>query len=123
MSAVDEARLRELAARLRDIRRGEKITSFELRDIHEACALLDSLSAERERGDRAVGLLRPFGRHYDLNDLDEWASDNALEIPVHDLRAVKVFLATQKAEGAQTCCAGGPQWGHAWGCKKLHELG
>lgn len=23
------------------------------------------------------------------------------------------------AEPAQTCCEGGPQWGHAWGCKEL----
>ena len=51
-------------------------------------ALLDALSAERERGDRAVGLLR------------RWRAVVAPSEALEDI--TDAFLATQKAEEAET---------------------
>jgi hypothetical protein len=31
-------------------------------------------------------VLEPFARYYDLNDCKEWDPDDALEIPIEDLR-------------------------------------
>lgn len=61
-------------------------------------ALLDALSAERERGDRAVGLLRPFGEaaenlyddHADNSAI--WESGAAMGIDAGDLRRAQAFL-------------------------------
>lgn len=106
-SKLDEARLRELAVRCqkakRDNARWEALDALE-----NACtpatilALLDALSAERERGDRAVGLLReavPETLTYEGEPDDveraSWTS-NGLR------RRTEAFLATQKAEGAET---------------------
>lgn len=50
-------------------------------------ALLD----DNERMRRA---LEPFARYYDLNDCDEREDDDALEVPIRDLRQARAALTT-----------------------------
>ena len=61
-------------------------------------ALLDALSAERERGDRAVRALKPFAESAPArDDMKEWDVTTTLVKYLRDAR--DAFLATQKAEG------------------------
>lgn len=110
--ALDEARLRELAVRCqkakRDNARWEALDALE-----NACtpdtilALLDALSAERKRGDRAVGLLDEVSLHAAtvMRYLEEDGASIVAHLmdtddnPGQRLRDA-IALATQKAEGA-----------------------
>ena len=48
----------------------------------------------------ARGLLKPFAVYYEINDLDERLADDAIEVPVGDLRLARAFLARNgKGEG------------------------
>lgn len=55
---------------------------------------LASLSAELEGAREA---LRPFAHYYDLNDLADRSSADAIEVPVADLRAAYRFLSPNPA--------------------------
>lgn len=45
-------------------------------------------------------LMKPFAVYYEINDLDERAADDAIEVPVGDLRLVRAFLSRNgKGEG------------------------
>lgn len=49
------------------------------------------IASAREAADgieRLRGLLKPFAVYYEINDLDERLADDAIEVPVGDLRAV-----------------------------------
>lgn len=118
---LDEARLRELADELRVSwsDRGwvaaKKISGL-LAEAREAATgidtLLDALSAERERADRAVGLLREAETACSWSEKALERYDNALGLDVDEaaliawskcgnvIRESRAFLATQKAEGA-----------------------
>ena len=80
----DEARLRELAE--------DPALDFGGFGRSRVLALLDALSAERERGDRAVGLLGWYE--------DETSTMSGAEHRRQRLEFVAQHLATQKAEGA-----------------------
>jgi len=45
-----------------------------------------------EKIDRLVKALTPFGYYFDLNDCDDRDDDDALEIPIRDLRAARDLL-------------------------------
>jgi hypothetical protein len=123
-SKLDEARLRELAEACREtasrFRRAAKMaenrahmsrgrsaneTSIARLNHHradlqdEAASAIDALSAERERGDRAVGLLR---RAAGIAMVDGWATREMTKSARDTVDEAHAFLATQKAEGAET---------------------
>jgi hypothetical protein len=56
--------------------------------------------------------MQPFIGMEITPDLIEEIKLTLLAIPVID---VQVSVTTSE----QTCCQGGPQWGHAWDCQKL----
>ena len=57
----------------------------------------EALIAELKEAKR---LMKPFAVYYEINDLDERAADDAIEVPVGDLRLVRAFLARNgKGEG------------------------
>ena len=67
----------------------------------QSCALnsntLNEAAAEIER---LRGLLKPFAVYYEINDLDERLADDAIEVPVGDLRAVyRVISARGEVNG------------------------
>lgn len=93
----DEARLRELERDIVFVRatlRSEERRAFK--------RILDALSAERERGDRAVGLLRRIKVLCCGPKVGAGDGGTHVVIPPSPaaLRDVTAFLATQKAEGA-----------------------
>ncbi|WP_313444568.1 hypothetical protein [Brevundimonas sp.] len=58
---------------------------------------IKALIAELKEAQR---LMKPFAVYYEINDLDERAADDAIEVPVGDLRLVRAFLARNgKGEG------------------------
>lgn len=60
-------------------------------------ATIKALIAELKEARR---LMEPFAVYYEINDLDERAADDAIEVPVGDLRLVRAFLArNRKGEG------------------------
>ena len=57
----------------------------------EAATLIEAQAAEIE-GLRAA--LQPFSVYYQINDLDERLADDAIEVPVGDLRQAHRILTT-----------------------------
>jgi hypothetical protein len=57
--------------------------------------LLDEAADEIER---LRGLLKPFAVYYEINDLDERLADDAIEVPVGDLRAVYRVIGARAAQ-------------------------
>ena len=49
--------------------------------------------------ERLRGLLKPFAVYYEINDLDERLADDAIEVPVGDLRAVYSAVGARAVDG------------------------
>jgi hypothetical protein len=45
-----------------------------------------------EENEKLVNALKPFAHYFDLNDCANRADDDALEIPIRDLRAARNLL-------------------------------
>ena len=97
---LDEARLREVTSRLSEVCAQMDVRipvafSVTQQTAHAADLrfMIDALSAERERGDRAVGLLRTMLPEYPRDPI------NKTSPTFYQCEAVRDFLATQKAEG------------------------
>lgn len=106
-SKLDEARLRELINRLmgphewgyRCPVEGGFITDNAPFDF--ASELINALSAERERGDRAVGLIEALADY--ASPFDKTGEPLQVRIAKdldRRIEMARAFLATQKAEGA-----------------------
>lgn len=112
---IDEARLRELAEADHAVigRCVERQPKLYMRGQHEGYyvhsdvadlidiigRMSDALSAERERGDRAVGLLR---RAAGIAMVDGWATREMTRNARDTVDEAHAFLATQRTEGAET---------------------
>lgn len=84
----------DLDALEHQLRSGEKFTN--------GTRIAGATTIRRLRAElkEARGLLKPFAVYYEINDLDERAADDAIEVPVGDLRLARAFLARNgKGEG------------------------
>lgn len=55
------------------------------------CAAIEIMKLRGELA-KARDVIRPFAYYYDLNDCDDRKPDDALEVPISDLRAARAFL-------------------------------
>lgn len=61
-------------------------------------SLIASAREDAAEIERLRGLLKPFAVYYEINDLDERLADDAIEVPVGDLRAVYRAIGPRAAQ-------------------------